>query len=110
MVERAINGKLCIRTDTAGNWQKANPVLLRGEIGFEEDNGKIKIGDGKTRWNSLPYFAVGMTKEQIRETFFPVNSIRVIAGDENPADGLGGEWEELTEEELPSLKYWVRRK
>ena len=110
MAEKAIHGKLCLRTDTTGNWRTANPVLLRGEIGVEEDSGKIKIGDGKTKWNGLPYFAVGLTKEQILETFFPVNSVRATAGDENPADSIGGEWEQRDAKELTDLKYWVRTK
>ena len=32
-----------------------NPVLADGEIGVETDTDKIKIGDGVTAWNSLPY-------------------------------------------------------
>ena len=35
-----------------------NYLLLAGEIGFEKDTGKIKIGDGVTTWNSLPYLTV----------------------------------------------------
>lgn len=110
MADRAIDIKLCLRADTTGNWLNANPVLLRAEIGLEEDSGKIKIGDGKTTWADLPYFAVGMTKEQILETFFPINTIRVVVDGENPANSLGGEWEERNEEELTTLKYWVRVK
>lgn len=51
------------RIDTAENWSTDNPVLYEGEIGYEsqpETGGKllppkIKIGDGKTAWNDLPY-------------------------------------------------------
>ena len=32
-----------------------NPVLSAGEIGIETDTNKIKIGDGSTAWNNLPY-------------------------------------------------------
>ena len=38
---------------------KANPVLSAGEPGFELDTGKLKIGDGSTYWNDLPYLAEG---------------------------------------------------
>ena len=34
---------------------KANPILADREIMAEVDTGKIKIGDGKMEWNSLPY-------------------------------------------------------
>lgn len=110
MAERKINSKLCLRTDTTGNWQTANPVLLRGEIGVEEDTGKIKIGDGKTEWENLPYFVVGMTKEQVLDTFFPIDTVRLTKGNTNPAETLGGEWEETDAPQTGEFKYWVRTK
>lgn len=45
-----------LRKDTSANWGAVNPVLLRGEPGFETDTGKLKIGDGTTAWNALDYF------------------------------------------------------
>jgi len=47
--------RIKFRNDTAANWTAANPVLLRGEAGFEYDTGKFKVGDGSTTWNSLAY-------------------------------------------------------
>jgi hypothetical protein len=44
------------RRGTAAEWTSANTVLSAGEIGFETDTSKFKIGDGTTAWNSLPYF------------------------------------------------------
>jgi hypothetical protein len=44
-----------IRRDTAANWTSSNPILSLGEIGFETNTGKLKIGDGSTAWNSLSY-------------------------------------------------------
>ena len=40
---------------TAANWFSANPILLAGEIGFESDTNKLKIGDGIKAWNDLDY-------------------------------------------------------
>ena len=34
-----------------------NPTIPAGEIVFETDTGRIKIGDGSTAWNSLAYAA-----------------------------------------------------
>ena len=45
-----------IRRDTSTNWQTINPTLAQGELGYETDTGKLKIGDGVTAWNDLPYF------------------------------------------------------
>jgi hypothetical protein len=44
------------RRGTAAQWTAANPVLGAGEIGFETDTGKFKIGDGTNQWGSLDYF------------------------------------------------------
>jgi trimeric autotransporter adhesin len=45
------------RRGTAAQWTAANPVLAAGEIGFETDSGKFKMGDGVNTWSSLFYFA-----------------------------------------------------
>ena len=44
-----------LRKDTAADWTSADPTLNSGECGFEEDTGRLKIGDGSTAWISLPY-------------------------------------------------------
>lgn len=44
------------RRDTAQVWTEKNPVLSEGEPGLELDTGKIKMGDGVSDWNTLPYF------------------------------------------------------
>ena len=43
------------RRDTAANWTTANPTLLAGELGYESDTGKWKVGDGSTAWTALAY-------------------------------------------------------
>lgn len=45
------------RRDTKANWQSINPIIPDGEIALETDVKpyKIKIGDGISRWNDLPY-------------------------------------------------------
>lgn len=44
------------RRGLALQWSDANPALAAGEIGFETDTNKFKIGDGETLWLDLPYF------------------------------------------------------
>ena len=44
------------RRGTAAQWTAANSVLAAGEIGFETDTGKFKIGDGTNTWANLSYF------------------------------------------------------
>ena len=43
------------RRDTAANWTSNNPTLAAGEIGYESDTAKFKIGTGSTIWASLAY-------------------------------------------------------
>ena len=45
-----------IRRDTAANWASGNPTLAAGEMGLDQTNNFIKMGDGSTAWNSLAQF------------------------------------------------------
>jgi hypothetical protein len=44
------------RRGTAAQWTSADPVLNPGEIGWESDTNKFKIGDGTNHWDDLSYF------------------------------------------------------
>jgi hypothetical protein len=50
--------KIQLRRDTAANWTSANPILAQGEVGYEIDTSKDKVGDGVTAWNLRPYTGV----------------------------------------------------
>jgi hypothetical protein len=49
------------RRGTAAQWTSTNagagPVLNAGEIGWESDTNRFKIGDGVNNWSNLDYFA-----------------------------------------------------
>lgn len=45
------------RRGTAAQWTAANPILAAGEIGFETDTNKFKMGNGSSAWSALQYFA-----------------------------------------------------
>lgn len=68
---------LLLRRGLASVWAAKNPVLADGEPGFEKDTGKLKIGDGVSRWTELKYFIV----DEPQET--PTNLADHII-DENP--------------------------
>jgi hypothetical protein len=51
--------KIQLRRGTAAEWTARNTLLLAGEPGYETDTDFLKIGDGVTRWNQLPYWAGG---------------------------------------------------
>ena len=49
--------RIQLRRDTAANWTSSNPTLAQGEVGYETDTRKFKIGNGSTAWTSLGYEA-----------------------------------------------------
>jgi hypothetical protein len=54
----AAQTRIQFRRGTALEWSGINPILYAGEMGYETDTKKIKVGDGTTFWNSLPYATV----------------------------------------------------
>lgn len=52
-----------LKRGLAATWTADNPVLETGQPGFEKDTRKLKIGDGTTAWNSLPYTVGPVTNE-----------------------------------------------
>lgn len=52
-----------MRRDTAANWKSVNPILLTGEWALETDTRLMKIGDGTTAYNALPYSTVEDSNE-----------------------------------------------
>ena len=53
--------QICIRRDTAANFTSANPTLALGEIAYETDTQRFKVGTGSTVWTSLGYAAQNPT-------------------------------------------------
>ena len=50
-----VQTQIQVRRSTAATWTSTNPTLASGEIGFETDANKFKIGNGSDTWNSLAY-------------------------------------------------------
>ena len=53
--------KIVNRIDTTKNWSEKNPILVYGEFGIEftENNEtKIKVGNGEDHWNDLRYVSI----------------------------------------------------
>lgn len=55
MSPTVINTTFKLKRGTAARWAELNPILAQGEPGFVYDSNKLKIGDGITHWNDLPY-------------------------------------------------------
>jgi hypothetical protein len=59
----AVQTRIQIRRGTLAQWNAAaatlgNGILYQGEVGYETDTGRFKIGDGSTAWGSLNYASV----------------------------------------------------
>ena len=57
------------RRGTAAEWTSANPTLAQGEPALETDTGFLKIGDGVTAWNGLPYAIQGAAQSGFDQSF-----------------------------------------
>lgn len=57
-----IIGRIKHPTFPAAALTAANPLLLDGEVVYESDTGRHKIGDGVKVWNALPYAGGGILR------------------------------------------------
>lgn len=64
MADVYMNSKFYFKRGKAASWKQQNIKLGPGEPGFEIDTGKLKVGNGTTAWNDLPYL---VDKEEILE-------------------------------------------
>lgn len=46
-----------VKRATTEVWETLNPILHYGEPGFELNTYRLKVGDGITSWNNLPYIS-----------------------------------------------------
>jgi lysophospholipase L1-like esterase len=67
------------RTRDKSYWESKNLILAPGEVGFEFETGKSKIGNGHSRWNDLPY------------TSYPVFSVPAVVPTPPPPPDVSGD-------------------
>lgn len=56
-----VNGEISQRHDSTANWDYVNPILPLGQLGWEHGISVlapvgVKMGDGITPWDDLPYY------------------------------------------------------
>ena len=90
------------RRGTASQWISVNagdgPILDEGEIGFETDTGKFKIGDGINHWIDLDYFLDESELNTSLGDYIPLDQ-KGSADGVATLDGSG----KLTSSQLPSI-------
>jgi hypothetical protein len=72
------NSIVKLKRGSEARWNELNPVLAVGEPGFVTDTNKLKIGNGTSAWNELPYIAGEYIPEQGRG---------ILVVDELPEEG-----------------------
>lgn len=88
-----------LRRGDSNSWSTANPVLESGETGFETNTKKLKIGDGTTAWNSLPYLKIdGGSLDEVLLTTTSAANFAATSGTQGAFFRVlnrGGNWNEF---------------
>lgn len=61
----AVQTQIQMRRGSAATWTATNPILAAGEIGFESDTNKFKIGNGSSTWAALAYAGSAMANTYV---------------------------------------------
>jgi hypothetical protein len=87
-----------IRRDTAANWTSTNPTLASGELGFETNTNKLKVGNGSTAWTSLAYAsgAGGLVVSETAPTSPEVGSMWFNSSEAKTYVYYDSSWVEIT--------------
>lgn len=90
---RYINARIKNRRDTKANLTNTNPLLYSGELILEQDTNKIKMGDGVTLYNELPYIGGNL----------PTGCVIPFAGTTIPDDWLLCNGQAVSRQEYDNL-------
>lgn len=87
------NSRIITKTDTLGNWNAANPILLAGELAVatscEGVSTRLKLGNGVDNFSSLPFLDDEMLTA-IAELYNKISqSVVVYVGSGTPSNTLG---------------------
>ena len=66
-----LNSMFQFKRGTKERWEELNPILEKGEPGFVLDEGRLKVGDGVTPFNELPYIGENDVKNYSTHYDFP---------------------------------------
>lgn len=77
-----------LRRGTTALWTSSNPVLSAAEIGVDTTVGSLKVGDGSTSWNNLPYASAGSS--QLRFNNYLVEYVIAAGGGGGAANWAAG--------------------
>lgn len=64
-----------IRRGTSALWSQYNPVLQDGEVAYDKDTNKLKVGDGVNNWGALKGVDTAITGGEILAKLAPVDGM-----------------------------------
>lgn len=94
-----INARFQFQKMAKAEWEEWGDILLDGELAYEADTRKMKMGDGQHKYVDLPYIEIG----ELRVADLSEEDIKKVTG----PPGKKGEplrFEDLTEEQKEILK------
>ena len=81
MPNKTFHTRQQIKRDSSTNWEKAvNFVPLSGEQIYYTDLNKIKVGDGITNVNNLPFLDAGSSGQSITYTLSISGNVITLTG------------------------------
>ena len=87
LISPTVKALLVIKNANSEQWSSINPILLKGELGVENDTKLMKIGDGFNYYNDLEY--INTPIEQLDQLV--LNSfLKIINPDEGDLIVFGG--------------------
>ena len=73
------NSTVKVKRATAARWASQNPVLAAGEIGYETDTRKMKLGDGTSSWTQLSYLVAEGTGAAGQAATIRIGTVTTVA-------------------------------
>lgn len=93
---KAVDAIIQIKSDTNANWNKNNPILENGELGYDETYKNVCVGDGKTNWKKLNSFT-----EFTKDDYLPYGAYVVkVTFQDSECVGMFTDIISLTEDEI----------
>lgn len=86
--QAVLSARIKFTTGTADQWIAANPVLLKGEVGFVENTtpAEFKVGDGTTKWLELGWGQPTSLAQLVADATHRLVTDAQIAGWNNKAE------------------------
>lgn len=79
MAEVVVNTIIKFKRGNSADWTAKNILLEAGEPGYELDTGKLKVGNGATRWNDLKYVDGGAIDVDVDNLSIKIDGVGRIA-------------------------------